>query len=155
METASQAELKQRERPILGIFAVLLGCRLALPRLAGGDFHSTRRIRKIPAWPNNANRKLLAQVDYKCLTTGIWHDVRSILSSLRIARVPQQFFDEFFISGRPNHGVEPLCLRHRDLRHVADNKFSYTFGHSLGPQPLALPQKALHSEPGTAARRPD
>ena len=29
METASQAELKQRERPILGIFAVLLGASLA------------------------------------------------------------------------------------------------------------------------------
>ncbi len=29
METASQAGLKQRERPILGIFAVLLGASLA------------------------------------------------------------------------------------------------------------------------------
>jgi hypothetical protein len=134
---------------------VLLGCRLALPRLAGGDFHSTRRIRKIPAWPNNANRKLLVQVDYKCLTTGIWHDVRSILSSLRIARVPQQFFDEFFISGRPNNGVERVCCRHHDLPHVEDTKFSYTFAHSLGPQQVALALGAFHCEPGTAAPRPD
>jgi hypothetical protein len=76
------------------------------PASIGGDLHSIGRHGKIPAWPNNANRKLLAQADYQPLTTVSWHYGRSTLSSLRIARVPQQIFDEFFISSRSENASE-------------------------------------------------
>jgi hypothetical protein len=125
------------------------------PASIGGDLHSIGRHRKITAWQNNANRKVRAQADYQRLTTVIWHYGRSTLSSLRIAGVPQQIFDEFFISCRPENASERSPEPRKQSLAMQTAPVGLYLRTRIPPSLIAVPHRLVRCSPEVNPRQPD
>ena len=67
-----------------------------------------RTNRKIPAWPNHANRKFVVPGDYERLTTGTWHHVRRSCHHLGSLASPNIFLTNSSFFARSKSPSEPI-----------------------------------------------